>query len=137
MVDDEDFDLIRRIPWRISKKGYVMATVYVHRLVTNAESGKTVDHENENKLDNRKSNLSVKTIKDNLHATICRGRNPRAYAGQRKTSRFVGVARFGRKWRATCAGEHLGIYIDEIKAARAYDEAALDRYGPGAFVNGV
>ena len=137
-VDDEDFDLVRRLPWRVLKKGYVIATIYLHRLVMDAPSGKTVDHKNEDKLDNQKSNLEIKTMKENLYATICRGRNPRTpKSGKRKRSLFVGVSPSRGKWKATCAGKYLGSYVDEREAARAYNKAAVARYGGGAFVNNL
>lgn len=138
LVDDEDFEFVRKLPWRVLKKGYVVATVYLHRLVMNAPPDKTVDHKNEVKLDNQKSNLEVKTMKENLYATICRGRNPRTPKhGKRKKSLFVGVSPARSKWKATCAGKYLGSYDDEREAARAYNKAAVARYGSGAFVNNL
>lgn len=51
------------------------------------------------------------------------------------TSRFRGVFRRGRKWRAVIAGQYLGRFNDEVAAAQAYDAAACTLFGDGARLN--
>jgi len=48
------------------------------------------------------------------------------------TSRFKGVSWFKTRgrWRATCKGKHLGFYITEVAAARAYSKYLKDGIHP-------
>jgi len=90
-----------------------------------------VDHKNNNKLDNRKSNLRFVTMKQNAQNSVKQ---------KNATSDYIGVRRAGKGrncWKARIGGEHLGSFEFEIDAAFAYDEAARRIYGPDAKVNGV
>lgn len=72
LVDDEDFEWLSQWKWCYGSHGYACRTVYVkgsgrknqknqhilmHRLINKTPSGKLTDHENQNKLDNQKTNL--------------------------------------------------------------------------------
>ena len=67
LVDAIDYDRVDRFKWHLNDKGYACQTAYspkgerikLHRLVMDFPKGKTVDHKNGNKLDNRKKNLRV------------------------------------------------------------------------------
>lgn len=89
-----------------------LAWLYVHGTWPETD----VDHINENKTDNRLSNLRVAT----------RGQNMLNITGPAKHNRFSGVRgvspRRGR-WRATISGRHLGDF-DTIEEAAAAREAA-------------
>ena len=53
-----------------------------------------------------------------------------------RPSRFRGVTpHTANRWRARIAGRSLGLFADEEDAARAYDEAALARWGESARLN--
>ena len=68
LLDEEDEWLRDYLPWRLSTKGYVEATMYdgpwrktvkLHHFITGTPiwEGESIDHENRNKLDNRRHNL--------------------------------------------------------------------------------
>jgi len=56
-----------------------------------------------------------------------------------KTSRFKGVNSRHGKWRAQIQvndkSYHLGYFTDEISAAKAYDNAAKNAFGPYSMTN--
>lgn len=69
-IDGDDFEMLSAFQWRLHTGGYAYtkakvngrwATVLMHRLVMKAPDGMEVDHQNENKLDNRKENLQLIT----------------------------------------------------------------------------
>jgi hypothetical protein len=90
-----------------------------------------VDHINHDGLDNRRDNLRVCTLAENL-------RNQRAKAG-----RFKGVSfyskRIAKPWAAFIQEngkrKNLGYFATEIEAAQAYDKAATVNYGEFAALN--
>ena len=55
------------------------------------------------------------------------------------SSGFKGVTRAGTKWQASIRRNgrplHLGLHSTPEAAAHAYDQAALELYGPGAWTN--
>ncbi len=57
----------------------------------------------------------------------------------RGSSRFVGVYRHGNKWQAhiTCRGKYyyLGLFDDEVAAAKARDRKAWELHGEFAYLN--
>jgi len=95
------------------------------------EPKRHIDHENRNKLDNRKVNLRWATFTQN-------------FANKEKTtgkSHYKGVCWDERrqKWRATIKvhGEQiwLGYFLVEEDAAHAYNNAALEYFGEFARIN--
>ena len=61
LVDDGDFDLLKKHNWYISSHGYATSTttphLYMHILINKTPKGKITDHINRNTLDNRRKNL--------------------------------------------------------------------------------
>lgn len=104
----------------------------LHRYLMDAPTGVDVDHINGDPLDNRRENLRLVTARQNQ-------------ANSRKrseaSSKYKGVAwhPVSGKWRAYIAPngkqEHLGLFVDEMEAARAYDERARAVFGPHACLN--
>lgn len=109
--------------------------VSMHRLVAAAPRGTIVDHINGNSLDNRRANLRVATQRGN-------NRNRRVLP-ERRSSQFKGVTLDKRrgKWfaRIKVNGKtrHLGAYVNESDAARAYDAAAIEFFGEFAATNAM
>lgn len=137
LVDDEDLEKISGFVWRAGTKGYVQASkgrgsVYLHRIVMDAKKGEKVDHRNHNKLDNRKSELRICNQRQNVGNSRVQQRP--------KSSVFKGVCWYAKrsKWLASIKktvngkkrNHYLGVFTDEVSAARAYNAAALEHFGP-------
>ena len=88
LVDDEDFSKVSKYKWTFTfnKKdnyGYARASYYedsqrkylrMHRFILDAKPGDSVDHINNNGLDNRRCNIKICTHKENARAK--NGRKP-------------------------------------------------------------
>jgi hypothetical protein len=142
LVDDEDYELVRHYSWRLSSRGYAVAwtpgsaeerrLVYMHRLLTGVPDDLDVDHENRNKLDNRRFNLRWATTSQNIAN--------RAKA-EGCSSQYIGVSwdEGRQRWRAMVKKDgvayNLGRFTDEEAAARARDRRALELFGKFAVLN--
>lgn len=116
----------------------VRRQLFMHRIILSAPDDRMVDHEKhrplaERVIDNRRANLRECTRAQNAM-----NMEPRAGG----SSRYKGVGRWShdkRKWvariRADGKARHLGIFTDEVAAARAYDAAALQCFGVFAVLN--
>jgi len=139
IVDPEDYEWLRRRKWctLLSPDGRAYAAshidghkTYMHRLIMNPPQGRFVDHVNGNGLDNRRCNLRLCTPAENM-------RNRRKNPG---SSRFKGVSLHEcGKWNASLGIDnqnlHIGLYDDEVEAARARDRWAFALHGPFAWLN--
>lgn len=142
-VDDCDVSRISKLKWcKVKSKNTFYArtkivrngkrtSINMQNFLTGSGSIPT-DHEDRNGLNNVRSNLRVLTHFENLQN--CAGRGGR--------SKFKGVSVFyvSKKtgevtFRATIAGQHLGLFKEEVSAAKAYDRAAIKRFGITAFQN--
>lgn len=90
--DKEDIDLVKKYSWYYSSSGYVThkdsnGVIFLHRLVMNVtDPNIEVDHKqhppkNENKYDNRKSNLELVTHSENQMNLSLRADNKSGVAG--------------------------------------------------------
>ena len=103
----------------------------MHRSVLNPGLGKQVDHINRNKLDNRFANLRIcSPSQNNWNCGVKRKNN---------TSGFKGVSKYKKKWVATIQANrehiHIGYFKNKVKAAKAYNQAALKYHGEFAGLN--
>ena len=138
LVDDEDYDRVKDFNWSLNN-GYAHArwhgeTVFMHRLLLNLFEGdkEHVDHQNYNRLDNRKSNIRKCSRRQNQHHQL-----------KRKgitTSKFRGVHMHRKKWIArikinSIKNQYLGMFTTEQEAALVYNEAAKQLHGNFAQLN--
>lgn len=142
IVDDELFDWLNQWKWNVRDCGvgrYAQRTrpsdhtnLQMHRVILGAKPGEIVDHINGNGLDNRRCNLRLCSQAENT-------RNRKK--SQLSRSKFKGVlwSESHQKWRARIAAGnrrvHLGWFLTEIEAARAYNYAALRLHGQFAKLN--
>jgi hypothetical protein len=140
LLDIEDFERLKDRSWRIDRWGrnkakYAVSknAVQIGALITNSPKGKVVDHIRSSRtLDNRRSNLRV-TTQGKHQVNTRRQKNG--------TSQYKGVQlcpKTGR-WRVQCGRRNarvfLGVFTDEVEAARVYNEYAKREYGEFACLN--
>ena len=107
--------------------------VWMHREIMKAGDREFCDHINRNGLDNRKANLRLATRSQNAWN--------RRKAKIESRSKYKGVSWYnrGKRWNARIhvnrKEKFLGIFADEIEAAKAYDAAARKCFGEFAQLN--
>lgn len=135
LVDDEDFERVTAYNWGFDCFGYGTCTlstlnIRLHRFIMNAPKGLVVDHINGDRLDNRKENLRLCSIKENI-------RNSKKHKDN--TSGYRGVSTIGRLWRAYIVVDRkqisLGCYKTREEAALAYNRGATLYHGEYAHLN--
>lgn len=144
IIDDEDFEWLNQWKWTYSYNGYAYRRVslgydngkrkrgiiFMHRAIINTPVGMDTDHINNNRLDNRKSNLRACT----------KTQNRRNQLKTRGTSKYKGVRlhKCG-KWQAGITIKNIPIYLglfdNEHDAATAYNMAALRNFREYAKLN--
>ena len=148
LVDDEDYERVMAFgKWYFGGR-YAQKTAYIgmvngkrtyktllmHRFIAGDPYKKEVDHRDENKLNNKKSNLRVCIRSQNKH-NVGKFKN--------NTSGFKGVCwhKRDKKWVAQLMNNKkaiaLGYFICPIEAARAYNAAAILHHGEFARLNEI
>ncbi len=138
LVDDEDFVYLCQWNWGFEgryayRRDYrTGAKIYLHKVINKTPLGFMTDHINHDKLDNRKENLRTATRNQN------EANKPKKL---NCSSKYRGVCwhKQRSKWKAEIKvnqmKKHLGLFENEIEAAKAYDEAAMKAFGDYATLN--
>lgn len=143
IVDDEDYERLMAIgkwyPLKMRSTYYAYRkidgrTTYMHSLVLQKNDRKNkIDHKDGNGLNNQSENLRECTNAENLRHQKIRKNN---------TSGFKGVSPFRSKWMAKIRignkhQKYIGTFDTAIKAAKAYNEAAIKYHGEFANLNPI
>lgn len=143
-VDDADFDWLNQWKWCFdgryavrsehigeSRKNRTSKKYYLHRELLN---GKTVDHINGDRLDNRRCNIRLCTSSQNSMNSIPRQGASSKYKG-------VGWHSTAKKWESYIQingkKKYLGVFDCEIDAAKTYNAVAVELFGEFAKVNNL
>lgn len=149
LVDDEDFEAVMRFRWQVFRAERKQGPDVLYARRKNRENDgdrrypvmhrmilpgfAMIDHKDGNGLNNQKSNLRP--------ATNSQNQANRSTHKPGETSHFRGVYlhRKTMKWNAHIRANgkmiNLGYFVDEIAAAKAYDEAAVHFFGEFARPN--
>lgn len=139
MVDAEDLPLLNKYHWYSQTHnrqythgqliGNTKKRIYLHRLIMDAPKGVDVDHIDGNVLNNSRSNLRLATRSLN---NINRGKRNQDTSSKYKG---VGYCKNTGRWVSQCSTKWLGRHDTQEDAAKAYDKAAKEMYGPNIEVN--
>lgn len=145
VIDSIDYKAIKPFHWHFSTCGYATTTFWndgkckhaaMHRfLLGYPPKGRVIDHINGDKLDNRRHNLRICTHRQNIM-------NQKVQS-IKKDSRYKGVCLHActGKWRAQLyTGKkqyYLGLFLNEMDAATAYNDAAIKHFGEYALLNTI
>lgn len=138
--DLDDYDIIKNIGWSCNNQGYIIGNITengkqkrikLHRLIMNCPDDMVVDHIDGNKLDNRKSNLRLCSIKENSRNSGVSKRNKLGVKG-------VSITHCGTyQAQIQVDGElkYLGSFKTIKEASDVYDNAARKYFGEFARLN--
>lgn len=115
--------------------------IYLHRLIAKPNKLEQVDHRDRDRLNNKRSNLRICTIFQNMANTGPRGKIK--YKGVFLDDRGGGlkkrfasyIAYVDAKRRGLKKRKYLGRFITAEEAARAYDAESKKIYGEFAYLN--
>jgi hypothetical protein len=141
-VSPEDQDLIDAYSWyaKDSTDKYACAWIdgrnqYLHRIIAGRMGLNLqgqIDHHNGDKLDNRRSNLRAASHGQNQHNVGLQSNNTTGFKGvsfHKRIGKYQALIRFHGK------RHHLGYHGTAEQAARAYDDAAREKFGEFARLN--
>lgn len=145
LVDDEDFEWLSQWNWQCTKYGYAhrktsvtingkrkFGHIFMHREIIKTPLGMFTDHISGDRLDNQKKNLRICTKAQNRMNEGKRSGKSSVYKGVRwKTCHSLWEARIKKDLKTT----FLGHFSSEIEAAKAYNVAAIEKFGEFARLN--
>ena len=144
-VSEQDYELVSKFSWwhaKQKKTTYVRTRdiykgekrhFYMHQLILGTIGVKAeIDHKDNNGLNNTRDNIKVASHSDNL-------KNRRKHRG---ASKYTGVSKhLYNRWiaRININGKqkHIGLFDNEIDAAKAYNKAAIETGNPYYVINDI
>lgn len=138
LVNDRDYKRLNLFKW-FYDHDYARTTinghkVYMHRFILDTPAGYSVDHINQDKLDNRRRNLRLATAQQNSANAKKSSANTSGYRG-------VSWSKKEKRWRAVISVGYktltLGYFVDIKEAAKAYNDNATVWFGDFARLNKI
>jgi len=127
-IDKEYLDKVKGYKWCLNGNGYVINTknkVFLHHLIFGRPlKGYLIDHQDTNKLNNRKKNLRFATYSQNGMNKKVKG-----YRWNKKDKKWIAYIKINGKFI------YLGSFTDELVAAKVAQEARLKYFGEFAYKN--
>jgi hypothetical protein len=128
LIDEIIYYDLMKINWYCDEDGYIKnnKNTRLHRYILNYTGKHVVDHIDNNKLNNKLSNLRICTAKQN---------SMNKSSSKNSSSKYVGVSynKLSNKWMAYIIidgfNKYLGLYITELEACIARDKATKLYYG--------
>jgi hypothetical protein len=139
IVDIEDYDQVSKLRWNLNKDyvqgclklDTVRKPIKMHQYILRASKKSLIDHKNQIKNDNRRSNLRFVNASQNAQ-------NRKKLQRVGVLSQFIGVApREKGRWSARYSKIHLGTFNSEKAAAYIYDTFVLKYLGPDSKINNI
>lgn len=131
-ADIQDWDIITKYSWCISKTGYAVANIHgkvtkMHRYIIGEDNctGMVVDHINRDKLDNRRANLRVCSRAENQRNVTVSKTNKLGHLGIRMTK----AGKFNVRIVADGVEHHIGNFETLELAITARNEAENKYHG--------
>jgi len=130
LVDEKDFERVNAHKWSLCRGLYANSNIkgkkfkMHHFVFQKPREGYVIDHINEDKLDNRLSNLREVTNSENNHNRCKRKQNA--------TSKYKGVSKNKFSYSSQYADNRLYYGPDEHKAAMLYDIYTYQLFGKHA-----
>ena len=147
LVDDADYDRLNKYKWcalkghntwyavrNITKPNGKRTHMLMHREILGLEPGdkRQGDHKNHNGLNNYQDNLRICNNSQNHQNGNPRKNGSSKYKGVHKRKGCdKWISRINKNYKLY----HLGYFVSEINAAKAYDIAARKYYGEYALTN--
>lgn len=131
-VDADQYEMVGRHTWHVVKSAddrtYYARTnvggkpVSLHTILLKPPKGLLVDHKDGDGLNNRSNNIRIASYQQNG-------------ANKHSDTPDKGVFRYNNRYVARICQEVIGRFDTEVEAAKAYDKAALERWGEFANLN--
>lgn len=142
LVDDADYELLKQFNWCVDKQGSVSGLVsktprkrmLLHRYILQAPEHLEVDHIDGDRLNNQRSNLRLATSSQNK---ANRGPRKDCKSGYKGVSLHKKLRKWTARVKTPATYKHIGVFNTKEDAARAYNKAAIEVFGPFAWLNPV
>jgi hypothetical protein len=135
LVDDDDYDYLIKFNWFLNNTGYASRNsprgsgkrkqIMMHRVIMCTPDELVCDHKDGDKLNNQKQNLRNCSYSDN-------SRNMKKHSNASSEYKGVSWHKATSMWQSQIEVNgrnlYLGVYEDEISAAIAYNNAALENF---------
>jgi len=136
-VDAADYEWLSQYRWHLYSGGYAARCekgkrIFMHREIMKPPQGMIVDHKNRSKLDNTRENLRAGTPAQNQRN---RAKRPGAVSPYKGVGYKKDMDKYYARFRLNGRRFWLGLFDQEIEAARAYDYKAVECSGEFAWLN--